>query len=76
MNFRLFIIFIVFSLFISTFSCSNKPSRSRKPAVQIKVESVNRKITFGDDITIGISVKVKDGTLKETKIYADTVLVT
>lgn len=76
MNLRLSIIFIVFSLFISSLSCSNKSNRSRKPAVQINVESVNRKIAFGDDITIGISVKVKDGNLKETKIYLDTVLVT
>jgi len=66
---------MVLSIFVSTFSCSNQPSRSRKPAVQIKIESVNRKITFGDDINIGISVKLKDGELKDTKIFVDTVLV-
>jgi len=76
MNFKLFSAFIVLSIFISSFSCSNKPSRSRKPAVQIKIESVNRKIVFGDDINIEIAVKLKDGELKETKIFVDTVLVT
>lgn len=76
MNFRLFITFIVISLFVSTFSCSNKSSRSRKPAVQIKIESVNRKIAFGDDINIGISVKLKGGELKEIKIFVDSLLVT
>ena len=76
MNFRLFALFIVTFLFISSFSCSNKSNRSRKPAVQIKIESINKKIVFGDDINIGISVKVKDGDLKETKIYIDSVLVT
>ena len=76
MNFRLLISFTVISLFISSFSCSNKSSRSKKPAVHIKIESVNRKIAYGDDISIGISVKVKDGKVKETKIYLDTVLVT
>ena len=76
MNFRLLITFIVLSLFISSFSCSNKPSRSRKPVVQIKIESLNKKIAYGDDINIGISVKVKDGQLKETKIFIDTVLLT
>ncbi|HEY3371206.1 MAG TPA: glutaminyl-peptide cyclotransferase, partial [Prolixibacteraceae bacterium] len=76
MNFRLSITFIALSLFISSFSCSNKSSRSRKTAVQIKIESVNRKIAFGDDINIGISVKVKDGELKDTRIFVDTVLVT
>jgi len=76
MNFRLFAIFIVIAIFISSFSCSNKPNRSRKPAVQIKIESINKKIVFGDDINIGILVKVKDGELKETKVYIDSVLVT
>lgn len=76
MNFRLFIVFLALSLFVSSFSCSNKPNRSRKPAVQIKIESVNKKIAFGDDINIEISVKLRDGELKETKIFIDSVLVT
>lgn len=76
MNFRLFVVFIVTSLFISSFSCSSKSNRSRKPAVHIKIESVNKKIIFGDDINIGISVKVKGGDLKEIKIYIDSVFVT
>ena len=76
MNIRLFSIFIVFSVFISSFSCSNKANRSRKPAVHITVESVHKKIIYGDDINIGISVKLKDGELKETNIYVDSVQVT
>ncbi|MFY9152225.1 MAG: glutaminyl-peptide cyclotransferase [Prolixibacteraceae bacterium] len=76
MNFKLGISFIVTAIFISSFSCSNKPNRSRKPVVQIKIESANKKIKFGDDLTIGISVKVKDGDLEETKIYIDSVLIT
>jgi glutaminyl-peptide cyclotransferase len=76
MNFRLFITFIVLSLFISSFSCSNKPNRSRKPTVQIRIESLHKKIIFGDDINIGISIKLKDGELKETKIFIDSVLIT
>lgn len=66
---------MVIAVFISFFSCSNKPKRSRKPVVQIKIDSGNKKIAFGDDINIDISVKVKDGELKETKIYIDSVLV-
>lgn len=76
MNFKLFIIFIILSVFISSFSCSNQSNRSRKPAVRISVESVHKKIASGDDITIGISVKLKDGELKETKIFVDSVMVT
>ena len=76
MNIRLFSIFIVLSVFISSFSCSNNANRSRKPAVRINAESVHKKIVFGDDINISIAVKVKDGELKETNIFVDSVLVT
>ncbi|MDP2337752.1 MAG: glutaminyl-peptide cyclotransferase [Bacteroidota bacterium] len=76
MNFRLFIIFIFLSIFISSFSCSNKSNRSRKPAVRITVESIHKKIIYGDDISISIAIKLKDGELKETKIFVDSVLVT
>jgi len=75
MNFKFFIGFIVIAIFTSSFSCSNKPNRSRKPAIQIVIESVHQKIIFGDDININISVKLKDGELKETKIFIDSVLV-
>ena len=76
MNIRLFSTFIVLSIFISSFSCSNKANRSRKPAVRINVESVHKKIVYGADINIGISIKLKDGELKETNIFVDSVLVT
>ena len=75
MNIRLFSTFIVLSVFISSFSCSNKANRSRKPAVRINAESVHKKIVYGDDINISIAVKVKDGELKETNIFVDSVLV-
>jgi len=75
MNIRLFSTFIVLSVFISSFSCSNKANHSRKPAVRITAESIHKKIVYGDDINIGISVKVKDGELKETNIFVDSVLV-
>lgn len=75
MNIRLFSTFIVLSVFISSFSCSNKANRSRKPTVRITAESVHKKIVYGDDINIGISVKLKDGELKETNLFVDSVLV-
>jgi glutamine cyclotransferase len=74
MNFRLSAGFIVFALFISSFSCSNKSNRSRKPVVQIKIESLNKKIISGDDLTIGISVKLKDGDIQDTKLFVDSTL--
>ena len=76
MNFRLFITFILISVFASSFSCSNNSERSRKPAVRISIESTRKNITAGDDISLSISIKLKDGTLKETRIFVDSVLVT
>jgi len=76
MNIRLFSTFIIFSVFIGSFSCSNKANRSRIPAVSITTESVNKNIVFGDDVTIGISVKLKDGELKETNIFVDSMMIT
>ena len=76
MNFKNFITFILFTVFISSFSCSNNSSRSRKPAIRISIESANKRISCGDDITVGISVKMKNGELKECKIFVDSVLLT
>lgn len=75
MNLRLFITLCVLSLFISSFSCSNKSNRSRKPAVDIQISSVHQKIIYGDDVNIGISVKLKDGEIQETRVFVDSLLV-
>jgi glutaminyl-peptide cyclotransferase len=74
MNFKLSACFILLALLISSFSCSNKSSRSRKPVVQINIESPNKKITYGDNIKIGIKVKLKDGEIQETKVFLDSTL--
>ncbi len=76
MNIKLFSAFIVLSIFISSFSCSNKANKSRIPVVQINVESAHKKIVYGDDLNIKILVKLKDGELKETTVYVDSVQVT
>lgn len=76
MNIKLFSAFIVLSIFISSFSCSNKANKSRIPVVQINVESAHKKIVYGDDLNIKILVKLKDGELKETTVCIDSVQVT
>lgn len=76
MNIKIFSTFIVITLFVSSFSCSNKPNRSRKPVIQIGIESVHKKIVYNDDINLTFNVKLKDGELKETQIYIDSVLIT
>jgi glutaminyl-peptide cyclotransferase len=76
MNFKPSVGIIFLAILICSFSCSNSPSRSRKPVVQINIESINRKITSGDDLTIGINVKVKDGEIQDTKLFVDSILLT
>jgi glutaminyl-peptide cyclotransferase len=76
MNFKLLTVYLVLAVFISSFSCSNSSKRSRKPVVSISVQSVNKKILFGDDLQVRISVKLKDGDLSETRLYLDTLLLT
>jgi glutaminyl-peptide cyclotransferase len=76
MNIKFFTLFLVISVFVSSFSCSNNGKHSRKPVIRITVGSANKKIVYGDDINIDISVKIKDGELKETKIFIDSVLIT
>lgn len=76
MKLRIVVLLIVTSLFVSLFSCSNKPNRSRKPAVNIQIQSPNQKIKFGEDININFSVKLKDGDLKETRIFLDSTQLT
>lgn len=75
MNLRLFIVFLFLSVLISSFSCSNKSNRSRKPVVQIGIETNQKKIIYGDDIRLNIAVKLKDGELQSTQIFIDTILV-
>jgi glutaminyl-peptide cyclotransferase len=44
--------------------------------VKINIESTHNKIVYGDDIKVDISVKLKDGELKQTNIYLDSILLT
>lgn len=39
------------------------------------VQSVHQKIIYGDDLNVSISVKLKEGELKETKVFIDSSLV-
>lgn len=72
MHTRKFNSFIILLFIASLFSCSNNPDRSRKPAIQIQVESIHKKMAFGDDITVSIKVKMKNGELKQTRLFVDS----
>lgn len=59
-------------LLAGLFSCSNNSDSSRKPAIHIQVESVHKKIIFGDNLTVSIKVKMKNGELKQTRLFVDS----
>ncbi len=76
MKFKIFLLLLVSSLFVGVISCSNKPKKSRKPVAKISIQPRNKHYEFGDSIRIAISVKNKDGELKDSKLYIDNKLIT
>ena len=48
---------------------------SRKPVAKISFQTRNSEFKFGDSISIAITIKTKNGELKESKLYIDNELV-
>lgn len=60
---------LIFILFISFFSCSNKPKRSRKPVSAISISPGTRNYLFGQTVSIQVKTKVKNGELASASLY-------
>jgi glutaminyl-peptide cyclotransferase len=60
---------LIFILFISFFSCSNKPKRSRKPVSAISVYPGTRNYIYGQSVSVQIKTKVKNGELASASLY-------
>lgn len=75
MKLKFFFLLVVGSLLVGFFSCSNKPKRSRKPVAKISFQTRNSEFKFGDSISIAITIKTKNGELKESKLYINNELV-
>jgi len=66
----LFPIVLVFSLFVTFFSCSNKANkRPRKPVSSIQVEPSKNQYTFGETVTAEVKTKLKDGEIKNIQLF-------
>ena len=62
-------------LFVTFFSCSNKPERSRKPVSTITIEPAKRIYSFKEKIDINVKTKVKNGDIKNIQLYFNNKLI-
>lgn len=60
---------LIFSLFITFFSCSNTPKRSRKPVSTITIQPNKRNYIFGEKVSVNVKTKLKNGEIKNIKVY-------
>jgi glutamine cyclotransferase len=56
-------------LFITSLSCSNKSSKSRKPVSSIVVQPNKSNYVFGEKVSVNVKTKIKDGEIKSIKLY-------
>lgn len=75
MKLKVFLLLLPFSFFVGFISCSNKPHTSRKPVAKITIEPRSNKYVYGDSVTISVSIREKDGDLKNSQLYIDNELV-
>ena len=64
-----FLLLLIFSLFITFFSCSNTPKRSRKPVSTISVQPKKNTYVFGEKISVQVKTKLKNGEIENIKVY-------
>lgn len=64
-----FPVILILSLFITSFSCSNTPKRSRKAVSTITIQPKKKSYVFGEKVTINVKTKVKNGEIETIKLY-------
>lgn len=69
MNKSVFLLVLIFCLFVSFFSCSNKPKRSRKPVITITIMPVNKNYIFGNSVSVNVKTNVKNGEVDNIKLF-------
>ncbi len=75
MNKSVFPLVLVFCLFVTFFSCSNKPKRSRKPVSTIVIEPKKKNYVYGEKVSVNVKTKVKDGEIENIQLFYDNQLV-
>jgi len=70
-----FPIVLVVCMFVTFFSCSNKPNRSRKPVSTISIQPTKRNYVFGEKVEVNVKTKVKNGEIKNIRLFYGNTLV-
>lgn len=70
-----FSLIIVISLFITLFSCSNSSDRSRKPVSSITIQPSKNNYVFGENVSLNIKTKVRDGEIETIKLFFNNQLI-
>lgn len=65
----IFPLVLVFYLFITFFSCSNKPNRSRKPVSTITINPKAKNYIYGNKIAVTIETKLKNGEIETIQVF-------
>lgn len=60
---------LVFCLFVTFFSCSNKPKRSRKPISTIIIQPNKKNYVLGEKVSVNVKSRVKNGEIENIQLY-------
>ncbi len=71
----IFPLVLLFCLFVTFFSCSNKPKRSRKPVSSIVIYPSKKNYVFGEKISVNVKTKVKNGEIGNIQLYYENQLI-
>ncbi len=67
---NLFPIVLIFCLFVTFFSCSNKSSKhARKPVSTISIKPAKQRYTWGDKVSVKVKTKLRDGEIAKVRVY-------
>jgi glutaminyl-peptide cyclotransferase len=65
----IFPLFLIFSLLITFFSCSNKPKRSRKPVSSLTIIPQAQNYIYGSEVSVRVQTKLRNGEIDNVKLY-------
>ena len=69
MNKSVFPFVLVFCLFVTFFSCSNKPKRSRKPVSNITILPQAQNYYLGNNVSVRVKTRVKNGEIDNIRLF-------
>jgi glutaminyl-peptide cyclotransferase len=69
MKHSIFPFVLIFSLFITFFSCSNKPKRSRKPVSTITILPQAKNYIYGNNVSVRVQTKLRNGEIDNIKLF-------